>query len=80
MTTQFCNQNMLENFAQTNRPQLMFWSMKFGMAKGSMMAIRVQVITCYLEHYQILLISRPDQLEEFLKILKKRREKMEVTK
>ena len=76
----YCEKKLNQEFSQTNLYQLEFWTSRFGMQHGRGMAVRMQVITSYLEHFQLLLIVRPDQFTQFLKNLKKRREKMEVRK
>lgn len=65
-------------FAETHRSQVLFWGLIFGMDKGLDVALRVQVITCYLEIYYLLLITRPDQFKQFMNILAKRRKNIEV--
>ena len=76
-TLRFAERKLMQEFAQTNSQQLEFWATKFD-ENGFGMAVRMQVITSYLEHFQLLLISGPDQFTQFLKNLKQRRDKMEV--
>ena len=91
----YCRKKLAEEFSETNQSQVRFWmfgpfgiagsnrtgaSFHFWATHGFEMAIRIQEITCYLEHYQLLNISRPEQFKKFLKGLKKRRGKMEVNR
>ena len=65
-------------FAEIHQSQVLFWELIFGKDKGLDIALRVQVITCYLEVYHLLLITRPDDFKQFMKILAKRRKNIEV--
>ena len=56
-----------------------YWVRKFGEEKARQMTQRIHEITSYLEHYQLLLISRPDQFKQFTELIKNRREKMKVS-
>ena len=71
-----CKEGFKKEFAAENPSQILFWAKIFGVEKAYDVTVRVQVMTCYLELYYLLLITQPDQFKQFLKIIATRRKTM----